>query len=242
MDSSEELLKARKMCVIDGCTYSSRIYRENPKYILPNPTGIYLKNNPIPIMVAGQCYYRESDYYKLLETVDPVTGIPHSDVNIPYITKKFTKPNNIVPLVNLDGVNENVVDSKGNVVINAFVANHANKFLSNTSNVSYYALMLLKYFISSHMSSISPYEKRDRYNSGIYSCLTEEGAAALDKGELDLHAYFSEVLELVDEFIGEDVWNIHFIKSKGRDIIIEQAADFRIYQWTKMVEQGEIEF
>lgn len=45
---------------------------------------------------------------------------------------------------------------------------------------------------------------------------------------------FMPLYELVADFVQGPTWDIHFLKRLGKDIVVEKAGDFRIYEYHRM--------
>lgn len=48
--------------------------------------------------------------------------------------------------------------------------------------------------------------------------------------------FLNPLKQQVCEFLGNNAWMIHFVKSNSADIIIETACDYRVYDWTRRMQ------
>jgi hypothetical protein len=55
--------------------------------------------------------------------------------------------------------------------------------------------------------------------------------------EFMLESLCSSLIARVNQFVGEDIWNIYFTKLQAVDLRIEKCVDYRIYDWTRIKQE-----
>lgn len=176
---------------------------------IPNPQGYYMTNNPIPVFVDGQEYYTDRDYYELNGALKDLEG----------------------------NIDDSIRNKNGDIVIPKYIIRNKNKLLKRHSEYSYSANIFVYKYILEYFDTICPYASKKEKEVYYSDCLTEYGMSILYTSDFKPEIYLRKMLEELDVFVGEDIWNIYNVKVSSRNIYIEKMEDFRILDWIRIKEE-----
>jgi hypothetical protein len=207
--SATDLLVPEAFLPIDTLEYLRYIEHNYPGLFLDNPKGVYKLGRIDPVLTDGNYYYTKA-------------GLA--------IQK---------PIENIDNVFEDVYDANGRIVINAMVMRNKRKFLSNTSQYSYYGVRAINYYVNMIIENHSAYIKNRRYLDKFLSCFKPEYRQDIHLQNIDIDFTLEPLHSVVYAFIAKHPWTIYLTKQLGTMCLIEKTIDYRIYDWTIQKEQEE---
>jgi len=209
--SAQDLIVAHDFLPIDCVDSLTYINFNYPDIFKENPKGIYIVGKIDPVLTDGENYYTKS-------------GL-----------------NSGVPIKNIDTVNEDVYNSKGKIVINAFVMRNKRKFLKNDSAYSYYGIKAIRAYINKIIENNSAYITHRRYLDAFINCFKPELQKPILNQEIDIDLLLNPLSEKVYNFIKDDPWIIYLTKQLGSICLVQKTVDYRIYDWTLQKEKQEEE-
>lgn len=206
---------------------------------------------PIAIFIEPICFYAdliEKQFSDLL--LPPAPGIyrvgdiqPLLDARRQYFVQKIVDGRiQQNPITNFSEVEDSVVDETGKLVISAHFMKNKQKYLSNQPTIPARGLEIVRCMIDDHIAKINPWAKSQGYYNrlcGFFS--SREAVIEIVDGYL-LESLCSSLITRVNQFIGNDEWNIYFTKVHAVDLKIDKHIDFRIYDWTQMKRQEKKDY
>lgn len=146
-----------------------------------------------------------------------------------YDNKRYwtIKDGAIFPIGDFESTTTPVIDEDGNVILSKYIMTNKRKFLSASPTLPVIGSAVIKALIEYHISTISPWTKTNGYKTKLLSLFNDY----VDEDHLiDLCI---SIIQQINSFIGDDEWNIYFVKFIGLDICIDKSIDYRIYEFTK---------
>lgn len=202
--------------------------------LIDPPKGIYLKGSLKPFITDNVDYYAESVLTK--------KGLNREELVYNGVIVKGSKvvdfqEERITDFQDILGLTENLIDECGTVVLTADDIKRRSKYMSLTPSIPVIAIEVAALMVKSYLDSICPYNKTVRSIRSISENTLEEFVKEsyhhlIDEDEFDVE--FESLLNIVSEFVGDDLWFIYTHRIKGTDLIIEKLIDFRIYDWYRM--------
>lgn len=223
-DSTTSLLSAVfQGLVVDLTPYVYLIDSKYGAYLLPPPEGIYFQGGCEPVIEPERVYYcmnrgAQRAFHEQKRCSDFVSSAAvKGDIPKPEL------------FLNLDMVKDDIVDNRGRVVVPLSVAKQHKDYLTTTPTFPVRALLLLTSVVKSYFN---PHDK----THGVYQHLNDEGVAKWQQREMDFEAEVCNLLDIFDEFVGEDRHHIYGLVFVNTDVVVEKYCDFRIYEWTRLQE------
>jgi hypothetical protein len=180
----------------------------------------------------------EDHYLKAL--VEPTKGIyitgsiePFIKETGPYFMRElFPSPKGEVSYLDILSTKSDILDSSGTQVISGKDLVLKRKFLSLKPSIPVVAMKAALAVVDDYVTSVCRKANRNRtYN--LYNLVKPEFHSTIVAKDEFMHV-FERLLDQVMKFIGDDTWNIYFIKVKGTSLIIEKSVDWRIYRYYEM--------
>lgn len=171
------------------------------------------------------CTYKPTPGVYLINTLEPII-----EAGKPYYTSKGLI--NQTPIIGneLAEINDDVFDENGNVVISKHIMLNKNAILKNHPSVNTALFKIARLLIEDYINSKCPIFNVNN-NNKITRYLVPEAMHLYESGEINNYMYV--IYDIIDRFIGKDVYHIYFVRTVGLDLIIDKVVDYRIYQWTK---------
>lgn len=93
-------------------------------------------------------------------------------------------------------------------------------------------LCVIKAMIEEHIAKRSPWTNSSGYTNKLKSFFLPDSVYDI-VDEFFLERICESLICRVDNFIGNDVYNIYFTKMVAIDLRVEKCIDYRIYEWTQ---------
>lgn len=200
---SEVLEQTKEVMVIDLLDHVTSIEEQYLNALVEPTEGIYVTGSIEPLFKPDQTYCM-----KAITTPGDLTIIPYNTI----LASKY-----------------DVLDKNGNLVISAKDLFLKKKFLSNKPSVPAVAIKAALAVVDDYITSVCRKANRNRcYN--LYSLVKHEYHSSMVSKDEFMHV-FERLLDQVMKFIGNDTWNIYFVKIKGTSLIIEKSVDWRVYRY-----------
>jgi hypothetical protein len=212
--SNHELLQPLAILIKPVAFYAQLIEQQFNDVLFPPREGVYRLGDVSPVLFANKRYFvqRKMDGRIVLE-----------------------------PITDLSKVEESIVDEEGNLILSGHYMKNKQMFLSNQPTVPSRGIEIVKCLIDEHLAKISPWSKSQGYRQRLNSYF--KNAAAVHEIVEDgfLERICESLIMSVNDFIGNDVWNMYFTKVVAVDLLIEKSIDYRIYDWTMQREYKQNE-
>lgn len=183
------------------------------EFLLPAPQGVYKNGEVDPCMLSTEPYFYDSEK------------------GVFYTGKSFAQStgNSLQPIVDINTVKTNVYDKSGRVVIPAYMMADKEKYLSSQPTVPYRGVILVELLIRNFIDSVSNIPGRKAYAGRIERHVDPKfvNNDTVDSLEVICKSLFMQI----DQFIGDDLWHIYYVKRMQFDIIIEKTIDYRIHYY-----------
>lgn len=141
----------------------------------------------------------------------------------------------LTPLQSLDDVNEGLLDKDGELIISAPFMRHRKKFLHTKPTLPVREIQVAAIMADDFIDSMLPYTPARETYRRVLDHLKPEYHYLSDEGHIE--AALTKITNEVSLFVNADIWNIYFFEQKKTDLIITQSVDFRVYDWTKKLEE-----
>lgn len=198
-------LKSTSVLILDTRNEINSLIDLLDSHLIDLPTTIYLKDTNKKLIVPFHCYYT-------------LAGLSDN-----------------TPLESLDDVNEDVLDSNGNVIIPAKIMLNKSNWLVTSAEPEYKIIPVIEAIVKNLFNTrIKEYHRFNARNK-LKSLIKESSHYILDTGEIE--DCCQSLLTKIENFIGNDTWHIYFINFVGTDLFINKTYDLRIYEWTKQQEE-----
>lgn len=182
-------------------------------FLLPPPQGIYKNGEVDPCIINTEPYFFEDDKSKF------------------YTDKTFFQfsGKSLQPISDINSVTSNVYDKLGRIIIPEFMMKDKERFLSSTPTVPYRGVILVELLIRNYIDSISNIPGKKSYAGRIERHVDPRFVdhTVIDSLEVICKSLFLQV----EQFIGDDLWHIYYVKRIQFDIIIEKTIDYRIHYY-----------
>ena len=209
--NSSEILTPINIQMLAILPYASIIEQTYSDYLLPPKQGIYKFGDLKPSIYNNRMYYVQQ---KMGNTVIRV------------------------PVTDFNTVEDTIVDEMDRIVIPSFMMKQKTKYLFNTPTIPARGAEIIKLLIEHHLASTSSWANKGNYIEKMCSFFKPENSEIVE--ELFLQRLCESLLCQVSNFVGNDSWNVYFVKFLGLDLCIEKCIDYRIYDWT-LKEQQRLE-
>jgi hypothetical protein len=192
--------------VWDVENYAGQIEFELAKYILPAPTGLYIKNVLEPVMTSGNSYYT------------------YNKKNLPVLCTDVTKATG------------NVYNADYKVIIPGMYLLNKEKYLSNYCMLPYRGLKIVELMIKDDIYNQSSYLNRsnDFINKLQSHLIPIESDEVLNEIHNTLIKICKTLLVDLELFVSKDTWHIYRINLTNRILNVEKIIDYRISEWERM--------
>lgn len=203
--SHNELLQPLAIIVTPIAFYAELIEQQFEHLLRPPIEGIYRVGDITPILYANKRYF---------------------------IQRKVNNSIVLEPITDFSKVEESIVDDSGNLILSAHYMKNKQMYLSNKPSIPTRGLEITKCLVDEHFANISPWAKSQGLKQRLYSFFKdrETGIQVVDEGFLE--RVCESLMIKINDFIGNDVWNIYTTKIIAVDMLIEKSIDYRIYDWT----------
>lgn len=203
---SSDLLETTGVLLLNIVDQAYKLDEDMHRYLIYPELAVYHKHGIEPILKPGKRYYTS----KGLECDEP--------------------------LEKLDGLDENIYDELGNVVIPRYIVRYQSKWLTNRPKLPISAMKVIQLSIEEYISDTTTYN--DVYlDYRLSEVLNGPGMDAYQHKEFD--KYVSTFFNAIEEFIAADRCHLYFCELRSADLLIRKTIDFRIYDWTRRMESGD---
>jgi len=206
MRHSELLKKPLAIGVIELLPHAEKLPKKLVQGLQPSEEGLYLPGSITPKFRADQSYF-----YVQAKTLLVVER----------------KGLEIDPMVAGPILNE-----EGSCVMDRDTYNRFRRLMDPAPNVPASACLLAVGLTVEYLDSLCPYTHAHswKYNPDNF-VLPSYGKEFQDE---EYHVAFSDLLEKVRMFVGEDTWNMYFWEVRNTTLILKKMVDFRIYDWHRI--------
>lgn len=143
------------------------------------------------------------------------------------------------PLTSLDDVSEGILNKDGDLIISASFMRHQKKFLRTSPTFPVREIQIAAIIADDYIDSIVPYSPARETYKRVLDHVKPEYHYLVEEGHIE--AALSKLTNEVSLFMNSDIWNIYFFQLKKTDLIVTQGVDFRIYDWTRKLEEEAFE-
>lgn len=200
---AEVLEQTKEVIVIDLLDHVTSIEEQYLNALVEPIEGIYVTGSIEPLFKPDQTYCM-----KELINAGDLSIIPYNKI----LSSK-----------------SDILDRNGNLVITARDLFLKKKFLNTKPSVPAVAIKAALAVVDDYVTSVCRKANRNRcYN--LYSLVKPEYHSSMVSKDEFMHV-FERLLDQVMKFIGNDTWNIYFVKTKGTSLIIEKSVDWRVYRY-----------
>ena len=204
-------IQTTQRLVVSSVASAALIENQFSNFLLPPPAGVYKIGEVDACMVSGEPYFYEED-----------KGLFYTDKAFFQYSGKT-----IQPIVNINDVNSAVYDKTGRIVIPAFMMQDKAQYLSSTPTVPCRGVVLVELLIKNYLDSISNIPGKRSYGGRVERHIKQEYA---DDSVIDSLEVICKTLFLhIEQFVGDDLWHIYYVKRIQFDIVIEKTIDYRIH-------------
>lgn len=207
---SQDLLQPVSLFIEPITHYAELVESQFKSMLVPPPAGVYRYGDVVPVMRADKRYF---------------------------VQKKTNSGVFLEPITDLSKVEESVVDETGKLVLSAHYMKNKQQYLSNAPTIPSRGLEIIKCLIDDHIAKICQWSESQGYYNRLCSFFVSREAVMELIDEFMLESLCSPLIVRVNQFIGDDVWNIYFTKLQAVDLRIEKCIDYRIYDWTQIQQE-----
>lgn len=190
-------------------------------FLLPPPVGIYKQGEVDPCVTSSGAYFYEQEQGAF------------------YTDKSFFQFNgkSIQPITDINIVQSNVFDRAGKIVIPAYMMLEKERYLSPTPTVPYRGVILVELLIRNFLDSISNIPGKKSYGGRIERHVDPR---FINHDVIDtLEVICKSLFMTIEQFVGDDLWHIYYVKRIQFDIVIEKTIDYRIHYYNTQHNQAE---
>ena len=204
----EDLLKkVTSYTLVDLQHQSIKLMNEFGDVFVPPKEGLYLEGFVDPILKGNKLYYARKDFQKR----KAIKSLDH--------------------VIDLD---DDIYDDQKNIVMSRRFINNKKKHLTTRPKISISAIFAIRACILNYLYGVCRYA-RVGLRLSPESFIIDDFIDKLN--EKSMESFFSEILEEIHDFIGEDTWHIYFCRTKNTVLVIEKSIDYRIFDWYRLKEQ-----
>jgi hypothetical protein len=111
------------------------------------------------------------------------------------------------------------------------------RFFKTEPSLPVTAYKLAVAVVGRYLSNLCRHTSGARNGHNLYKYVKPEFHQLVDNDEYMIA--FEKLLDRVMRFVGNDTWNIYFMKTKGASLIIEKGVDWRIYRYYELTLNDE---
>lgn len=197
--------------ILNIMPYASIIEQTYAEHLMPPEPGIYKFGELKPAI------YNNKNYYTQQKQGDRVVRVPVTDFNL---------------------IEDTVVDDMDRIVVPAYMMRNKRKYLFNEPAIPARGAEIIRLLIENYFARISPWARAGNYTQKMCAFFKPDQSDIVE--ELFLERLCESLLCQIQDFVGQDIWNIYFVKFMSLDICVEKSIDYRIYDWT-MKKQQQLE-
>lgn len=197
--------KIQSVMVIDLLEEVSVLEDELLDTLVPPPPGIYVKNSLKPIIDYNKTYYTKQDYLQ--------------------------RPIQCSSLEEVLALKSDILNHEGEIVLDYRQVILRKNMLFNEPTLPVMGIRLMISVILDYLTTIAPhtrclkYERQEQLVKEDFHWLIEQ-----DKFE----EKFEKILDMIFDFVNEDVWHIYFTRIRGSTFVLEKVVDYRIFRYHEL--------
>lgn len=178
--------------------------------LIPAPEGIYTPGSTKPMFLADRVYYIGEPYLNNVVIGANLLKIPNSEIT--------------GDIYQADGRGRKV-DVK--LVIKASAFLKAKKYMTDHPTIPVPEINLAAAVAVGYIDTICPHSGITASGLHINDCIKREGTMLMERGVPE--ACFSEMLDKIMTFVGDDTWNLYAANVQNTNLIVSKGVDWRIY-------------
>lgn len=176
----------------------------------------------------GECLVKPDDGIYMVGATEPIIKAGQ----VVYSESSFKTQ---TPLKSLDDVVEGIVDGDGASIISPAFMRHRKKFLHTKPTLPIREIQIASIVADDYIDSMLPYSPARETYAGLREHIKPEYHYLIEEGHIE--AALTKLISEVSCFVGSNIWNIYFFELNRTDLIIKRSVDFRVYDWTRKLEE-----
>lgn len=203
MTHDELLANPLEVMFLPVMGYAMLIEQQYGQFLLPPPEGIYRIGEADPCIYPNRMYYTKKEH---------ANG--HIERN---------------PITDFENAVDKVVDDSDRLIIPEYMMRNKHQYLKQEPTIPVRGIMMVEMLVNNHIATISQYSKYNHFTRKVESQIHPDHLNLSTDGHLE--RVCEPLLMQVNNFIGNDNWNIYFVKRIQAEIVVEKCCDYRIYQY-----------